>query len=267
MLLAGSQELRYTHFESGRWEEKQGPVIREGPVRLHVNGREFVSLMCTPRELDWLALGFLRSEGIINGLADVRLVKVCPSETCVDIWLRRVDVELPSRITITSGCGGGVTFTDLSSAAVPVTAEVRASPRQICALIAALQESAGLYRQARGVHTAALARGDRLLAVVEDVGRHNTLDKLWGRCMAEDIATEGGILLSTGRISSEMLYKAARMGIPLVASRTSPTSLSVALAATWNLTLVGYVRRDSLNVYTGAQRLAADEGERNYAHA
>ncbi len=85
--------------------------------------------------------------------------------------------------------------------------------------------------------------------------------------MTEGIPTEGAILLSTGRISSEMLYKAARMGTPIVASRTSPTHLSVALAVAWNLTLIGYVRRDSLNVYAGRQRLNVTDGEENHAYA
>jgi FdhD protein len=114
-------------------------------------------------------------------------------------------------------------------------------------------------QETRGIHTSALAEADRLLAVVEDVGRHNTIDKLLGRCLSEGIPTADRLLLSTGRVSSEMLYKAARAGIPFVVSRTSPTSLSVALAAAWNVTLVGYVRRDSLIVYHGQARVIKEE--------
>ncbi|MGC8781810.1 MAG: formate dehydrogenase accessory sulfurtransferase FdhD, partial [Anaerolineae bacterium] len=109
-----SQGVVYVRYESGHAHEVQGPVVREAMVRLHVNGREFTRLMCTPQHLDWLALGFLRSEGIIAGMEDVRLVKVCPSEACVEVWLRRADPELPTRWTITSGCGGGITFADLT---------------------------------------------------------------------------------------------------------------------------------------------------------
>jgi FdhD protein len=99
------------------------------------------------------------------------------------------------------------------------------------------------------------------LLVTEDIGRHNTLDKLYGRCLRDGIPTEGRILLATGRISAEMLSKAARMQTPIVASRSSPTTLSLGLAEAWNMTLVGYVRRDSLNVYTGASRVLADAEE------
>ncbi len=264
----GSQDTQYTRFAGGRWEPISGAVPMESAVRLHINGQEAATLMCTPRELDYLALGFLRNEGWIAGLADVRLLKVCPSATCVDVWLRQADFVPPVHITITSGCGGGVTFADLAAAGVAVTADLAVTAPQICALIAALGEAATLYHQVRGVHAAALARGETLVAVAEDVGRHNAVDKLCGRCLVENIPTAGGILLSTGRISSEMLYKAARMQISVVASRTAPTGLSVALATAWNVTLVGYVRRDSLNVYAGGQRLIDNSGEEgSHAHA
>lgn len=109
------------------------------------------------------------------------------------------------------------------------------------------------------MHRAGLADPGRLLAAADDVGRHNTVDKLWGYCLAEGLTTHDRVLLSTGRISSEMLTKAARMRLPVVASRTSPTSLSVALAQAWNITLVGYVRRTSMNVYAGDERILVDE--------
>jgi FdhD protein len=230
--------------------------VREGRVRLHVNGREIATLMCTPHQLDLLALGFLRSEGIIAGLADVRRVVICPSAACVEVWLRRAEFELPGPPTITSGCGGGITFADLTAAAQPLTSAIRVSARQLGHLLRALQDT----QQTRGIHTSALAEGETLLAVVEDVGRHNTIDKLWGYCLAHDISPQEKILLSTGRISSEMLNKAARMGVPVVASRTSPTSLSLALAEAWHVTLVGYVRRDSLNVYTARERVVEEDG-------
>ncbi len=255
-----SQAVTFRRFENGRGETVEGAVVREGRVRLHVNGREIATLMCTPHQLDLLALGFLRSEGIIASLADVRRVVICPSGACVEVWLRRAEFELPGPPTITSGCGGGITFADLTAAAQPLASEVRVSARQLGRLLRALQET----QRTRGIHTSALAEGETLLAVVEDVGRHNTVDKLWGYCLAHDISPQEKILLSTGRISSEMLNKAARMGVPVVASRTSPTSLALALAEAWHVTLVGYVRRDSLNVYTARERVVEEESTDAY---
>ncbi|PYN12282.1 MAG: hypothetical protein DME06_09715, partial [Candidatus Rokuibacteriota bacterium] len=103
----------------------------------------------------------------------------------------------------------------------------------------------------RGIHGAALSDGERLLLVAEDVGRHNAVDKVKGEALLQGIPTEDLILLSTGRISSEMLLKAARMGVPLVASRTSPTEMAVGLAEQLDITVCGYVRPGSLDLYCG----------------
>lgn len=249
-----SQDVTHQRYEYGRLARATTPVVREGLVRLHVNGQELAMLMCTPWELDLLALGFLRSEGLIADMADVRRVVVCPSGACVEVWLRDANRALPTARILTSGCGGGVTFNDLTAEAEPVLSDVVATAPQLGRLMFKLQEG----QRIRGVHTSALADKDDLLVVTTDVGRHNTLDKLWGRCLVEGIPTEGRILLTTGRVSSEMLNKAARMRVPIVASRTSPTSLSLALAEAWNVTLVGYVRRDSLNVYTGFARIVEE---------
>jgi FdhD protein len=253
-----SREMAYQRYESGRLASVTGHVAAEALVRLHVNGRELAMLMCSPYQLDWLALGFLRNEGFIEGLADVRRIVICPSNACVEVWLHRVDFEPPAQRVITSGCGGGITFADLTAEAQPLVSDIVVSPRQLGRLMSMMQET----QRKRGIHTAALAEvtGDeeRVLAVVEDIGRHNTIDKLLGCCLSHGIETRDRIVLSTGRISSEMLNKVARMGAPVVVSRTSPTTLSVALAQAWNVTLVGYARRDSLNVYSGEARVIAE---------
>lgn len=253
--MEGAFAWQYDRWDGSRLNPVAGMVIAEALVRIHVNGQELATFMCTPRELDRLALGFLRSEGFIQDIEDVRLVTVCPSQTCVDVWLRTAAFAPPSRPIVTSGCGGGITFDDLSQRAPAVTSQRRVSPEQISDGLRQLLAAATLYRLTRGVHTSALSDGQRLLAVAEDVGRHNTIDKLWGACLLAGLSPAGHILLATGRISSEMLNKAAKMQVPIVASRTSPTSLSVRLAEEWNMTLLGYVRGNSFNVYSGAWRL------------
>lgn len=253
--MEGAFPWRYTRWEAGARTAVDGRVIDEGLVRIHVNGLELATFMCTPRDLDLLALGFLRAEGIIQSRQDVRLVQVCPSRTCVDVWLRNGAIELPSRPILTSGCGGGVTFDDLSQRVPPVASQRQVEPQQILDGMQQLMAAAILYKETRGVHTSALSDGQRLLATAEDVGRHNTIDKLWGYCLQHDINPAGQLLLASGRISSEMLNKAAKMGVPVVVTRTSPTSLSVRLAQEWNILLVGYVRNRSFNIYAGAERL------------
>ena len=176
---------------------------------------------------------------------------------CVDVWLNHALAEMPKRRIITSGCGGGVTFDDLSQRHPPLNTHTIIPPDQLFARMRDLYRAGNLYATTQGIHTSALSDGERLLLVAEDVGRHNTIDRLWGKALKQSIPTEGLILLATGRISSEMLGKAAKMGAPIVASRTSATSLSVALGQAWNITVIGYVRRNSLRVYTAPERIVA----------
>lgn len=256
----GIYPLTYVGYEDNAWQSVEGTITEEAPVCIHVNGKELATLMCTPHEQDELALGFLRSEGIIHSLDEVRLLTLSANGTCVDAWLNRTYFEPPQRRIITSGCGGGVTFDDpsglsLSRRHTPLNTHATVTPDQIFARMRDLYQAAELYRATQGIHTSALSDDKRLLLVAEDVGRHNTLDRLWGKALKQDISTEGLILLATGRISSEMLGKAAKMGVPIVISRTSATSLSVALGRAWNITVIGYVRRNSLRVYSAPERI------------
>ena len=266
MMSEGVVKLAFHEFHNertdhGEWKAVEEEVIEEGFVSIFVNGLELATVMSSPREQDRLALGFLCNEGIINSIGEVRATHICPSGACVDVWLKRDDFVRPQRLILTSGCGGGVTFDDLSKTTEPLNSPLTISPRRLSELMIEMQQRATLYARSRGVHTSALSDGKRLLLLAEDVGRHNTIDKLRGACLIDGIDPRDKLLLCTGRISSEMINKAARMGCPIVASRTSPTSMSVQLAREWNITLAGYVRRGSMNVYAHPERLK-DEGER-----
>jgi len=250
----GIYPLNYRLYENHGWQDVEGAITEEILLCIHVNGKELATFMCTPHDPDELALGFLRSEGIIHSLDEVRLLTVSANGSCVDIWLDRSEFELPKRRIITSGCGGGVTFNDLTSRQAPLNTAVRITPQQVFERMRDLYRAGSLYRVTQGIHTSALSDGERLILTAEDVGRHNTIDRLWGKALKNGIPTKGLILLATGRISSEMLAKAAKMEVPIIASRTSATSLSLQLAQAWNITVIGYVRQNSLRVYTASQR-------------
>lgn len=253
----GAVGARWLSFR-GEWEPVESEVIEEALVSLHLNGRELATIMCTPRDQLPLALGFLKNEGLLTSLDEVTLTHVSSDGCCVDVWLSHA-VEIPRRRIVTSGCGGGVTFEDPTQALPALEEDLRLTPAQLVDQLNALHMPDSLHARTRGVHAAGLSDGTRLLAAVEDVGRHNTIDKLLGLCLLQGIDTRGRALLATGRVSSEMLRKGALMGCPIIASRNSPTSMSVAMAGAWNITLVGYVRRDSLRVYTHPERLGAAE--------
>lgn len=255
----GIYPTTYIAYKGNSASPVDNAVIEEALVCIFVNGQELATFMCTPYRLEELALGFLRSEGFIQSLADIELLTLSESGTCVDIWLRDLSFSPPQRRIITSGCGGGVTFDDLSQRHPPLNTALSISPQQIERLMKKLHLSAQLYNEVRGVHTSALSDGHELLLVAQDVGRHNTIDRLWGQALQQNLATSGKILLASGRISSEMLNKAAKMHIPLIISRTSPTSLSVELGRAWNITIIGYARGNSFRVYSAPDRVRLAE--------
>lgn len=247
--------IRYVSIDGSKPREVEGDIVEEGLVCISVNGEELATFMCTPTDLEKLALGFLYNEGIIQGLNDVRQIHISKATTCVDVWLHDMEFERPSRAIVTSGCGGGVTFDDLSGKHDPLKSDLSAEPAQLANLMQQMVLGASSYKKARGIHTAALADGDRILLQVEDVGRHNCLDKLSGAALQAGLTTRDRILISSGRISSEMINKAHRLQTPVVCSRTSPTSLSVALAEAWNMTIVAYIRQKRMRIYSHPQRV------------
>ncbi len=252
---AGARPARYVSLNGSGPQVVDGAVVEEALACITVNGEELATFMCTPRDLPEMALGFLYNEGLIDGLDDVRAVTVSAHSTCVDVWLRDTDFRPPRRAIITAGCGGGVTFDDLSAAYPPLTGDLAVTPEQLAELMRQLHLGAAVYQEARGIHTAVLAEPERVLLQVEDIGRHNCLDKLQGAALLAGLPTRGHILLSSGRISSEMINKARRLETPVVCSRTSPTSLSVALAEAWNMTIVAYLRQERMRVYTHPERV------------
>jgi len=251
----GSIPYTYWSIKSDQADQVQGGLIEEGLVSIYVNGQEIATLMCSPMEQEALALGFLYNEGVIHSIDDVELIRANVHRTAVDVFLKQQEFTPPRRMILTSGCGGGVSFIDLAGMFPPLETRFATTPDVLLERMRDLQGAARLYRQVRGVHTSVLANEERMQISAEDIGRHNTIDKVAGKALLERIETQDGILLSSGRVSSEMIGKARQMGVPIIASRTSPTSITVRLAQTWNICVVGYVRQGGMRVYTHPSRL------------
>ena len=239
-------------------------VAAEQAVTLTVNGEVWLTFLCTPAGLDALAVGFLFNEGLLSDPADLAAVRVCANGTNVDVWLRRA-VERPPAWRRTSGCAGGATAAeDLRETGTVLSGGPLLPAEAVGRLMRALFSGQELYRQSGGVHCSALSDGRGLDLLAEDIGRHNTLDKLAGRCLLEGRRPSSSILLTTGRISSEMVQKAARLGTPIIISRSAPSSLAVELAGRAGLTLIGYARREQFQVYTHPGRIQFED--RSEAH-
>jgi len=239
-------------FSDEGWFRTLAHVPDEMELTIYVNRQELVTVLCTPTKLNCLVLGFLYAEGIISGTSDVTSMRVCEEESLADVRLSNPEYKLPTLRTLTSGCGGGVAF---KTQGQRVDSGLVVTPTEVLSLMKQFQGQLELYRVCGGVHASALSDTKRLLVVSEDIGRHNTLDKIQGECLLRGLSTRDGLLLSTGRVSSEMLLKAAKMQTPVVVSRTSPTGRAVSLARDLGIALVGYARGNHLSVYSHPERL------------
>lgn len=245
-------------FSDGEWLRTSAPVPDEMVLTIYLNGQELVTVLCTPTKLNCLVLGYLYSEGIIAGISDVASMRVCEEESLVDVKLSKGEYTLPARRILTSGCGGGVSYTTQGQ---KVDSSLVVTPGQILPLMVELHRQAEIFRFCGGVHTSALADTESLLVVAEDIGRHNTLDKIQGECLLRGLSVRDRLLLTTGRLSSEMVLKAAKMGVPIVVSRSSPTERAISLARDLGIALVGYARGSRLSVYSCEWRIRSPESE------
>lgn len=241
-------------YRNGALESEEAPLPKEYPLTLTVNGREIATLVASPHDLRFLVAGFLRLQGFVDSLDDFLILSVCQDYGAASVQVRK---ELPERLqpVLTSGCGAGITFSipgaDGRGEAVPLPdwATRRVAPTDIFAATDELARRAENYRLHGGIHSAAIADGDSLLIYAEDIGRHNTVDRIAGEAMFRMIDLAGRMLVTSGRVSSEMAAKAAILGVPLIASRTSPTDMAVKICKEAGITLVGYVRGGRFNVY------------------
>ncbi len=247
-----AQQILCDRFTDNGWVNTSTHVPVEKKISIFVNRQEFVNMLCTPSDLNFLVVGYLYGEGIISGVSDVTSIDVCEDESEVDVRLTDTEVVLPQIRTLTSGCTGGVAF---KAEGEKVQSDLIVSPGEVSSLMKKFQEQMDLYRISGGIHTSALADTENLLVVAEDIGRHNTLDKILGECLMKGLETRDKLILCTGRVSSEMLVKASRIQAPIIASLTSPTGRAVSLARDLGVTLVGYARGNRLTVYAHPERL------------
>lgn len=225
-------------------------VVAEYPVQLIVNGREIATLIGSPHELRFLVAGFLRLQGFVSSLSDFEIFSVCEDFGTANVRIRG---ELPERLkpVLTSGCGTGISFSmPTAMSPPPASTTIKVLPRQIFSLMEELAKKADHYRSHGGIHSAAIGRAGKIILYAEDLGRHNTFDRIAGEALFKGIELTGTELVTSGRVSTEMVAKAALMGIKLIASRTSPTDMAVKLCEESGICLVGYVRGGLFNIYS-----------------
>lgn len=237
---------RYTNQE---WQEKNVPEMLEHAITLSVNGKNWLSFLCFPEDLEYLAVGFLFTEGIIHSYNEVISTHLCEDKTLIDVWLSH-SAQRPRKWIRTSGCAGGITRgmrMDTSQIIHPVS---HINPECIFKAMELLFSWQNSNQSVRGLHCSALSDGKTLLHASKDVGRHNTLDKIAGMFLQNNYQPELLMALTTGRVTSEMLTKCARMGTSMVVTRTTPSHMAVRMADMAGITLIGHVHENSFNVFT-----------------
>ena len=235
-------------------------VASELPIRLILNNEQLVTLLCTPAELEELAVGFLLSEGLLQDRSAIKKLEIIEKDAAIRIELSDLPVdweEMFEKRTISSGCGKGITFTSYRMYADQRinVAEHMVTLDDIKTLLKTFRNISSLYLETGGVHSAALSDGKDILFFSEDIGRHNAVDKLIGKAFLKSISVENKILLTSGRVTSEIVTKAGRNRFPILISRAAPSCMAISYAEDMGITLVGFARGDRMNIYSWPNRI------------
>lgn len=242
----------------GRAEKVTMSVPEERSLTILLNGEELATLLATPMCLKELAVGLLYAEGFVDRLEDIEKIVANEDELVVRVETKR-PTQRPSRTIYTSGFGKGVTFSSPNQRElVPLTSDKTFSAHRIVSLMRKFLSSTEIHRSSGGVHCSALCDEKGILSLREDIGRHNTIDKVLGDALLRAIPTRDKALFTTGRISSEMLVKAIRAEIPVAVSHSTPTDVAVKLGEDYGVAVIGYVRMGKLSVYSHPERVKAD---------
>ncbi len=253
----------HTTFEFKQYTSKGIELIptniaNESSVSLSVNGKIWLTFQCTPDYLEQLAVGFLFNERFISKIEDVVTIQVCDKRDNVDVWLNHEAVK-PETWRRSTGCHGGITNIDLDQENIePILSHSPLHINQILSLITSFLNNQQPHSETGGVHTSAIADGETILFYQADIGRHNTIDKIAGRLLMEGITPLLPILLTTGRVSSDMMQKAIRLRTPYLISMRSTSSDSIRLANEWGITLLSGARKVRVNAFSHSERIIVE---------
>jgi len=247
-------------------------VIAECSLGIKVNNVFLVTLLCTPDALDSLAVGFLQSEGLISSGEEVLNVELDEDKLVVNVTAD-IGTQVISNVFVrkkpvyTSGCCQGVTFREVDDCDFVCWSENnnRYSATDISRWVFALREKGNIFSKTGGAHMSGMVLDDALAVFHEDIGRHNTIDKVFGSCLLKRIDPSQGLLVTSGRLSGEMVMKCAMRRVPVIVSSGVATLKAIEIAERNNITLIGFVRGSSMNLYTNQWRV--EESNNSFVQA
>ncbi len=252
------ERIKITKIKDNQREVVEDFVAEEVPLTLIVGGEEFITLLCSPQDLEDLCVGFSFTNGLITQTQDVEKIVIDQERWIANITLHEKSKakDLVFKRLYTSGCGRGALFYNVADIIhrSKNTSVHKISVLKVKDLMLSFQKMSELYLKTGGVHSAGLAQ-DNIIIFREDIGRHNALDKVIGRGLQDRVDFSKTLMVTSGRISSEVLFKIQKCGIPIIISRSAPTNQAVKLAKDMGITLVGFVRGNRMNVYSGEERI------------
>ena len=245
------------------------PIAGEHPLTLYVDKREIVTLMTLGAAPEALAIGFLRNQRLLKSIEDVVSVQVDWEVDAAVVTTRDglSDLDRMEKRTATTGCGQGTVFGDLMEdiESIRLDDDMRMDEETLFGLLNAVRVHESVYKQAGAVHGCALAKGSEILTFVEDVGRHNAVDAIAGWMWLEGVDGRDKIFYTTGRLTSEMVIKAAQMGIPVLVSRSGLTKMGHEIARKVGITMIGRAVNKRYLLFTGEHRFVKSRGEARIA--
>ncbi len=255
-------------IENNQIKEIDDLVVTEHAVTVKINQQEFVTMVCTPEYVEDMVMGYLASERIIRSFEDIEEIWYQEKEGFVHIKTKQINPiyqEIQNKRYITSCCGmsrqGFVFANDALAAKKAEDIQVRLTPDDCFRLMREMQDSAVTFQTTGGVHNAALCDVNGIVLSRMDIGRHNALDKIYGFCLRNKISIKDKIIVFSGRISSEILLKVSKIGCGIVLSKSAPTELALQLAEQLGITTIGFIRHNTLNIYTHKERILIPTNE------
>ncbi len=240
-------------------------IPAERPLTLFVDKRELVTLMTLGAEPELLVLGYLRNQRLVASMDEVESITVDWDVAAAAVHTRhglKDLAERTSRRTVTTGCGQGTVFGelmhDVAGLTLPPPEQARIRQSTLASMLEVMRQQDSIHRKAGSVHGCALFRGGEMLMFVEDVGRHNAIDTIAGWMWVHGVTGEDKCFYTTGRLTSEMVMKAAHMGVPIVVSRNGVTQMGHDLATRLGMTLFGRAANKHFLCYTGFERFDSE---------
>ncbi|WP_163655114.1 formate dehydrogenase accessory sulfurtransferase FdhD [Listeria sp. PSOL-1] len=260
--MESSAKWQVIHYKNNLTHEQEASVAAEYPLTIFMNQKELITIVCTPDHLEDLIIGFLISEGVVSTPSDIEKIEIIEATGHAYVtakFINQFNTKHRTKRYITSCCGKSRENFYFQADATLVQpsplGKLQIKPDSIFNLMEQFEKESCTFHETGGVHNAGLCDASQIICSRMDIGRHNALDKIYGQCLQEKLTVADKIIIFSGRISSEILVKTAKIGVSMILSRSAPTELAIKMAEELNLTTVGFIRDESMNIYTGSERI------------